>query len=321
VSYASEREWYTLEIKAKSGGILGFGAQEQSFFMTFVVFPAAEYTIGSAADEANHRVNEARHPVKLTRPIAVSDREIAWEQFNSFDNRLHHDTWEKQYVRQLTATEPVFGVNWYEAVSYCRWLTKYAGMSEDDQAYGDPASLDQERFPADPDPQALSAPRNWPVNLEKRGFRLPTDAEWEVACRSGTNTAYSFGNDLELLGSYGWFAENSNKWSHAVGLLRPGPRGLFDVHGNLFEWCHDWFDDFPNNLPSEDPTGLAVGSARVARSGSWDDVAMFFRSAHREGIQPTIRARGIGIRVVQVPLEKETRTKSQEPGASSRGGR
>ena len=211
------------------------------FHITFVIFPAGEYLIGSAPDEGGRNANEKRHAVKLTRPIAVSDREITWEQYNSFDHRDHHDRWEKQFVRTLTPEEPAFGVSWYEAVSYCRWLSERAGMAEDDQAYPAPASLDHERFPADPDPQPGDTPRNWPLNPGKPGFRLPTEAEWEMICRGGTNTAYSFGNDAQLLGHYGWFQENSEKWSHAVGLLRPSPRGLFDVHGNLNEWCHDWY--------------------------------------------------------------------------------
>src|SRR4029077_5609339 len=94
------------------------------------------------------------------------------------------------------------------------------------------------------DPAAGGAPQNWPVNIEKPGFRLPTEAEWEVVCRGGTKTAYSFGNEAQLLGRYGWFLENSEKRPHAVGQLRPSVRGLFDLQGNLFEWCYDWYTEY-----------------------------------------------------------------------------
>ncbi|HEV3022909.1 MAG TPA: formylglycine-generating enzyme family protein, partial [Pirellulales bacterium] len=298
VPYAPEREWYTLKfvvpplgaaptVDANSTPTPTPPESGATFYVTFVVFPAGEYLIGSAPDEADRQGQEQRHAVKLTRPIAVSDREITWEQFNSFDNRGHHDAWEKQFGHTLTAEEPAFGVSWYEAVAYCRWLTKSAGMPEDDQAYGDPESLDRARFPADPDPQAGGSPRNWPLNLEKRGFRLPTEAEWEMVCRGGTNTAYSFGNDVQLLGRYGWFVENSEKWSHAVGRLRPSARGLFDIHGNLFEWCHDWLGDYGAEPAVEDPTGPAEGSDRVDRGGGRSDDAGDCRTASRGRVRPT----------------------------------
>jgi sulfatase modifying factor 1 len=267
-----------------------------------VVFPAGEYLIGSSPDEVDRQANALRHAIKLTRPIAVSDREITWEQFNSFDNRGHHDAWEKQFGRTLTAVEPAFCVSWYEAVAYCRWLTKSAGMSEDDQSYGDPASLDRARYPADPVRWAGGAPRNWPLNLEKRGFRLPTEAEWEMVCRGATNTAYSFGNDVRLLGRYGWFVENSENWSHAFGRLRPSARGLFDTHGNLFEWCHDWYGDYGTEPAVEDPTGPAEGSDRVFRGGGFGDSAAYCRPAFRGSHQPTIRPADLGVRVAAAPF-------------------
>jgi serine/threonine protein kinase/formylglycine-generating enzyme required for sulfatase activity len=321
VAYSPDREWYTLEIKAKSGGILGFGAQEQSFFMTFVVFPAGEYLVGSTPDEADRQGQGQGHAVKLTRPIAVSDREITWEQFNSFDNRGRHDIFEEQFGHKLTAEEPAFGVSWYEVVAYCRWLTKSAGMSEDDQAYSDPASLDRALFPADSDPEACGAPRNWPFNVQKRGFRLPTEAEWEMVCRGGTKTVHSFGNDVQLLGRYGWFLENSNRWLHAVGRLRPTARGLFDIHGNMFEWCHDWSGDYGADSVVEDPTGPAEGSVRVIRGGGWTSTAADCRSATRLRIQPTSRSDAFGFRVASVPFSPARESGKQAASDAGSGNR
>ncbi|HVC96234.1 MAG TPA: formylglycine-generating enzyme family protein, partial [Pirellulales bacterium] len=286
--------------------------------MTFVVFPAGEYLIGSVPDEADRNANEPRHAVKLTRPIAVSDREITWEQIRSFDlagNFDRHGAWEKQFGKKLTPEEPAFGVNWYDAVGYCRWLSERAGMAEDDQAYADPSSLDAGQFPADLDPQAGGKPRNWPLNLAKPGFRLPTDAEWERVCRDGTNTAYSFGNDAALLRHYGWFLENSEKWSHAVGRLRPSPRGLFDIHGNLYEWCHDWDGGFGND--AADPLGAATGSSRVFRGGGWALGAAICRAAYRRAYQPTNRAYDLGFRVALVPFSQASEAASAA-GSGSR---
>ena len=308
VPYVPEREWYTLKFVTPPLDAAHNGDENSTpipmpresrttFCVTFVVFPAGEYLIGSAPDEAFRLGHEQRHAVKLTRPIAVSDREITWEQFNPFDNRDCHDAWEKQFGRTLTAEEPVFGVSWYEAVAYCRWLTKSAGMSEDDQAYADPASLDRARFPAEPDPAARGVPRNWPLDLDKRGIRLPTEAEWEMVSRGGTKTAYSFGNDMQLLEHYGWFQENSAKWSHAVGRLRPTVRGLFDIHGNVNEFCHGWYGDYDDEAGAEDPTGPAEGSGRVFRGGGWSFNATDCRLAFRSMFGPSHRSNGGGFRL------------------------
>ncbi|HEV3022569.1 MAG TPA: formylglycine-generating enzyme family protein, partial [Pirellulales bacterium] len=320
VPYAPDREWYTLKFVVPPS---------TAFFVTFVVFPAGEYLIGSTPDEAGRQFNEPLHAVKLTGPIAVSDREITWEQYDSFDNRDHHDTWEKQFGNTLTTEAPAFGVSWYEAVAYCRWLTRCAGMAEDDQAYGDPTSLVRERFPADPDPQAAGAPLNWPLNPKKRGFRLPTEAEWEIVCRGGTTTAYSIGNDAQLLAHYAWFLENSPTWSHDVGRLRPSRRGLFDMHGNLSEWCHDWYGEYgaeargeAGEKQSQDPTGPVNGSYRVYRGGGWTCVSRLCRAAYRGGRQPTGRIDNLGFRLAAVPFSHASEPASRaasDAGSGSRG--
>lgn len=178
-------------------------------------------------------------------------------------------------------------------------------MAEDDQAYADPTSLDGGQFPTDPDPAAQGAPLNWPVNLQKRGFRLPTEAEWETVCRSGTNTAYSFGDDAQLLPRYGWFVENSEKRSQAVGRLRPNVRGLFDIQGNLVEWCHDWYSDYAE-ATAEDPTGPPQGSFRMHRGGGWLLDAAICRAAMRSGHPPAYRSNTLGFRVAAVPISQES---------------
>ena len=121
----------------------------------------------------------------------------------------------------------------------------------------------------------------------KRVYRLPTEAEWECACRGGITAAYSFENDRGQLSNYAWWKVNSGDATHPVGLKKPNPWGLYDMHGNVWEWCGDLFN------PSS-------GSARVDRGGSWNDFATDCRSASRSKNYPSFRYHYNGFRVVCV---------------------
>ena len=178
---------------------------------------------------------------------------------------------------------------------FCRWLGEQSGLAEADQAYAAPDSLEKgDDYPRDP--TAAWAPRDWPLELGRRGFRLPTEAEWEVAARSGARTAYGYGGDADLLDRFGWFSGNSGKHVHPPRGLRPGRRGLFDLHGNLFEWTHDWYADFTTAAFS-DPLRSKKGSSRVYRGGSWLLDAAQCRSAFRSSNVPTRRTTNNGFRL------------------------
>ena len=159
------------------------------------------------------------------------------------------------------ATHPVDSVSWADAVKFVKKLAEKAGQ---------------------------------PV-------RLPTEAEWEYACRAGTTTRYSFGDDAGQLGDYAWYKANGGDVSHPVAQKKPNAWGLYDMHGNVWEWCSDWQGEYPKE-PQSDPTGPASGPARLYRGGSHGDVPEHCRSNIRKSQPPDYRHDSLGMRVV-VPID------------------
>ena len=144
-------------------------------------------------------------------------------------------------------------------------------------------------------------------------YRLPTEAEWEYACRAGTTTTYSFGDDRSRLGEYAWYNGNrtnpnvllSNDTAHPVGKLKPNAWGLFDMHGNVKEWCQDRYGNYEGlGVVSRDPTGPASGDdGRLLRGGSFGSPPKVVRAADRYSIQPDSRYHLIGFRLARtIPL-------------------
>jgi len=117
-------------------------------------------------------------------------------------------------------------------------------------------------------------------------YRLPSEAEWEYACRAGTTNLFSFGDDPSKAGQFAWTAENSEATTHPVGLKRPNPWGLYDMHGNVWEWCLDWFDPYPA-APLTNPVGPASSKFKVFRGGGWNQDIEYARSVNRFMMSPS----------------------------------
>lgn len=304
VPYTTEREWFTLAMtvtptsppKPKEKPADDKGEREskteqedpkpeplppKTFYYTFVVFPAGQSEIGSVSDEPDRQRIEVRHSVTLSRHFALLDREITMEELIAFQPR---------YARSMQNFESKpsdagFEADWYDSVAFCRWLGAQSGMLEGDQSYADPESLSKEEYPREPNPLANWAPRDWPLQLGRPGFRLPTESEWEVASRRGVRTAYAYGSEVGLLGHFGWFLENSGKHVHPPKELRPSISGMFDMHGNLFEWTDDSLSDFWGTF------------CRVYRGATWYNVAADCRTSIPMSAVPTYRTSGNGFRV------------------------
>jgi formylglycine-generating enzyme required for sulfatase activity len=136
-------------------------------------------------------------------------------------------------------------------------------------------------------------------------FALPTESQWEYACRAGSTARYCFGDDESRLGEYAWYGDNSGNTVHPVGEKKPNAWGLYDMHGNIWEWCEDWYDGrYYTKAPMDDPPGPAIGSNHVFRGGCWGDAAGSCRSSNRYSYGPESRGSYLGFRVSLVPSER-----------------
>jgi formylglycine-generating enzyme required for sulfatase activity len=133
-----------------------------------------------------------------------------------------------------------------------------------------------------------------------KGYRLPTEAEWEYACRAGSTSRWCFGDDEKVLEEYAWYGANSGKQTHPVGQKKANAWGLFDMHGNVWEWCQDWYGDYSSGV-QRDPRGPKSGSSRVYRGGRWAGNAQNLRCSFRNGRNPTLSDCSLGFRLSRTP--------------------
>jgi formylglycine-generating enzyme required for sulfatase activity len=171
---------------------------------------------------------------------------------------------------------PVEQVSWEDAVEFCRKLSE------------------------------LPAERS-----AGRVYRLPTEAEWEYACRAGSKTRYYFGDDASMLGEHAWYRSTADRKTHPVATKKPNAWGLYDMHGNVWQWCSDWLMRYYTTTAVSDPTGPATGSYRVARGGGWAVDARLCRSAYRGRGTPDFQSTGFGFRLAFSSVDQSDQ--SSEP--------
>jgi formylglycine-generating enzyme required for sulfatase activity len=173
---------------------------------------------------------------------------------------------------------PAENVNWFDAIEYCNRLSLREGLT--------PAYI------------VKGTEVEWNRNAD--GYRLPTEAEWEYACRAGTTTLYYSGISVD---NAGWYRKNSGQCTHPVGEKEPNAWGLYDMHGNVWEWCGDWYGGEYSGSGQIDPEGAQMGTNRVLRGGAWCNGAGDLRSAFRPYAAPASRGSKAGFRVARSCLK------------------
>jgi formylglycine-generating enzyme required for sulfatase activity len=247
---------------------------------TMVVVPGpVEFVMGSPVTEARRRDQEVQHRRRIARTFALAATPVTKEQFLRFRPAFAH-----QFRRYPEPTCPIGGVDWYEAASYCNWLSKEEGIPEDQWCYEITG-------------RGTRLKKGY---LSLGGYRLPTEAEMEYATRAGAVTARYFGETDDLLPKYAWYEKNSQERTWPVGSKKPNDLGLFDAQGNMLTWCQESYKAYPQGKEATDDTedGPEVVSTvgRMLRGGSFLHTAVYVRSAFRDSYAPSLRVDNVGVR-------------------------
>jgi formylglycine-generating enzyme required for sulfatase activity len=245
-----------------------------SLGMEFTLIRAGSFMMGSPDNDREvHDFEKPRHEVTISRPFYLGRHEVTQEQWEAVmgSNPYTLDRSNPYYnlpgmAERITRPSHPATVSWNDAQDFIRRLNEREGGNR---------------------------------------YRLPTEAEWEYAARARTTTAYSFGDDEGGLGRYAWYGENFIVGgTHPVGQKEPNPWGLYDIHGNAWEWVQDWFDpNYYASSPAVDPQGPQRGTERVVRGGSWHTTATSWRTAFRRDYAPDYRGISIGFRLLRTVEE------------------
>jgi len=232
--------------------------------LRMVWISAGTFTMGSPSTEVDRLSGEGpQTQVTISRGFWMSKYETTQEEYLAvMDTNPSHFNGD--------ASRPVDTVSWNDATEFCAKLTA--------------SELAAGRLPSG------------------YSYRLPTEAEWEYACRAGTTTRFGYGDDLGYgeLGQYAWYSDNSGQATHPVGLKKPNARGLYDMHGNVYEWCLDWSGPYPGGSVT-DPRGPITNPYPAIRGGCYIDMDRYCRSAFRGSGNPAYGRKALGFRPVLAP--------------------
>jgi formylglycine-generating enzyme required for sulfatase activity len=272
------------------GGNTGGRTQEQ-MPANFVRIESGTFIMGSPSNEPERYDREVQHRVTVNA-FYIGKYQVTQGEYEAVMGTNPSNF--------KGSNLPVENVSWYDAVEYCNRLSQKEGLTP---AY----TIDKGRS----DPNNTSSDDNvrWLVtwNQNANGYRLPTEAEWEYACRAGTTTPFNTGNNITTSNANynGDYPYNNNakgtyrQRTTTVGSFAPNPWGLYDMHGNVWEWCWDWYGDYSSGAQT-DPRGAVSGASRVLRGGGWADYGRVLRSAFRwYYYSPSDRRGTLGFRLVR----------------------
>jgi formylglycine-generating enzyme required for sulfatase activity len=241
--------------------------------LVMVDLPGGQFHMGSPdTDEMAHDNEKPQHTVTISGfRMAVTPVTAG----------LYNEVMQKEPLPEEEARLPAADVTWYDAIEFCNRLSIREGYR----------------------PCYRQRLKRWVCDWRSNGYRLPTEAEWEYACRAGTTTRYAFGDDPGRLGDYAWFVDNASDRPHEVAQKRPNGWGLYDMHGNVWEWCWDGYKLYSlwRVRNWNDLRDFLQPRWRVVRGGSFDGPPEDLRSALRDGDLPVSRGRRVGFRCVRVP--------------------
>ena len=251
--------------------------------ITMVSIPAGSFLMGSPSDESGRDSDEGPQRTVNISAFQMSETEVTEKQWEEVMG------WNDCYYERGD-NYPVEYVTWYDCVSFCNELSEAYGYTKCytiSNVYYDGNHIED---------------ADVTCNFGANGYRLPTEAEWEYACRARTTTRFYTGDSDSDLGRAGWYDGNSGSQKREVAQKDANAWGLYDMHGDVYEWCWDWYSSRHYGTrpdPDSDPTGPSSGSLRVMRGGCWYCYAQYCRSANRGIFRPGDRYDYLGLRLVR----------------------
>ncbi|MBV8556855.1 MAG: SUMF1/EgtB/PvdO family nonheme iron enzyme, partial [Planctomycetaceae bacterium] len=256
-----------------------------------VIEGPVEFLMGSPPTEPEHLDAETQQSMRINRRFAIATKEVTVMQYERFvranqGNQRHKISGVERFSPDLQG--PQVSINWYDAAAYCNWLSQQEGLAA--------------CYEPNPEGEYAEGMKIVPDFLDRPGYRLPMEAEWEYACRAGAVTSRYYGGSVELLGKYAWYSQNSRLRAWPCGQLKPNDFGLFDLLGNAYEWCQDAAGPYTQDGDQGERDNinkfqfLKDNPPRIIRGGSFHYPPAFVRSAFRFRDLPLDRIINIGFR-------------------------